>query len=196
MNISEQLADKGIAFINGLFNEAELTTILSDIESSHFKKAGIGKLKISADEIRGDFISWLDLNQSCSLAQEIISKKIEELKNQLNQELLLSIRNFEGHYAIYEKGKSYSRHLDTFKEDKSRVVSFILYLNKDWKKEDGGELKIYPDWDSSTPIQSIEPTWGKVVLFVSKNTIHELSPTNKKRVSFTGWFKQAKALAA
>lgn len=83
------------------------------------------------------------------------------------------------------KGAFYRRHLDRFHKDDSRLVSFVLYLNQDWKAADGGRLRIYQE-DSHT---DIDPVRGTMVCFMSRESEHEVMESFASRYSFTGWFK-------
>jgi hypothetical protein len=45
--------------------------------------------------------------------------------------------------ARYADGARYVRHSDVGPQTPDRRLTFILYLNPDWKEEDGGELRLY-----------------------------------------------------
>jgi SM-20-related protein len=64
------------------------------------------------------------------------------------------------------------------------MITMIVYLNENWQKEDGGELKIYKN---DTEIL-IEPLANRCILFKSALLEHEVLPTNAGRNSLTGWF--------
>ena len=61
----------------------------------------------------------------------------------------------------------------------------IMYLNKNWKQEDGGELCIH----HNDHLQNISPISGKAVFFKSSEMEHEVLVANKARMSITGWLK-------
>ena len=61
----------------------------------------------------------------------------------------------------------------------------IMYLNAGWVKADGGQLRIHHDGS----FQNISPINGKTVFFKSSELEHEVLPTNKPRMSITGWLK-------
>ena len=103
----------------------------------------------------------------------------------LNSTCFTGIKSYEFHYALYEKGAFYKKHLDQFKTDNGRAFSMIIYLNESWKIEDGGELKIY----QTTEIQLIAPENQKCVFFKSNELEHEVLLTNVSRMSITGWLK-------
>ncbi len=102
----------------------------------------------------------------------------------------MGILHKEFHYAIYPKGRFYRRHLDTFENDQRRKLSMVLYLNKDWTEENGGELVIYTQENNQEKPVSILPKFGRLVIFESSVLEHEVKPVLKgERLSITGWLK-------
>ncbi len=114
------------------------------MELLQFKKAGIGKLqdKQINEAIRGDYIQWIDRSTATPPIQTYLSR-LNELISFVNQNLFLSLKDYEVHLTIYPPGSYYKRHLDQFKKDDHRRLSVICYLNEDWKEEEGGQLRIY-----------------------------------------------------
>ena len=110
---------------------------------------------------------------------------MDEFIRYLNRTCYSGINGYEFHYTYYEKGSSYKRHLDQFRDNQHRAYSMIMYLNDDWKPLDGGQLCIYHK-DYS---QLISPTNGKCVFFKSSELEHEVLLNFKPRMSITGWLK-------
>jgi SM-20-related protein len=135
-------------------------------------------------QIRSDKIYWLD-STSNNPAETEFFNLIDGFVAYLNQTCYTGIHSHEFHYALYEKGAFYQKHLDQFKTDDRRVFSMILYLNEGWATSDGGELKVY----QQTGIQIIEPQNQKCVFFKSSELEHEVLLTNVSRMSITGWLK-------
>ena len=150
------------------------------------KLAGIGNdhLLSHNKQIRSDKIYWLDSTNN-NPAETAIFKLIDDFVAYLNQTCYAGIQSHEFHYALYEKGAFYQKHLDQFKSDDRRVFSMILYLNEGWATTDGGELKVY----QQTGIQIIAPENQKCVFFKSSELEHEVLLTNVSRMSITGWLK-------
>jgi SM-20-related protein len=72
-----------------------------------------------------------------------------------------------------------------------RKISCIVYLNQDWKNEDGGQLRLYlNETDASNNEKSIDilPISGRSVIFLSDTFYHEVLPARRERISLTGWF--------
>lgn len=152
-------------------------------ESGNFKKAGIGKQALFQldKNTRGDYIHWLDYDNT---NQNIIDflNRIEGLKKSLNETCYLGLKDFETHFAIYPENTFYKRHVDRFQQNSHRVISFVLYLNQNWKADHGGELALYVE--DKTEI--VQPLGGRLILFRSELE-HEVLLAHKKRYSITGW---------
>ncbi len=102
---------------------------------------------------------------------------------------MLGLFDFEAHFAVYNKGDFYKKHLDSFKGEKNRLISMVIYLNKDWQEADGGILNVYQDIDDEKPLISVLPKWGNVILFLSEELAHEVTISNKTRYSIANWFR-------
>ncbi|MDQ3230484.1 MAG: 2OG-Fe(II) oxygenase, partial [Pseudobdellovibrionaceae bacterium] len=111
----------------------------------------------------------------------------------VNQSLYLALNAFECHFACYEPGAFYQKHRDRFQADNGRRLSLVLFLNRNWKSEDGGELVIYNPLHDDEILQVIPPTFGTLVIFDSERFPHEVRPTQRQRLSLTGWLKSISA---
>lgn len=141
-------------------------------------------------EIRQTQILWFDPDNLTS-AQEAFWSVLKDVRLCINRTCFLSLSEFECHYAVYPPGAFYRRHLDQFRSDDRRLISFLLYLNEDWKEQDGGALRIYIPGTSSLEEHAIDvrPDSGRVVLFQSGALEHEVLPTQRKRYGIVGWMK-------
>lgn len=149
-------------------------------------RAGIGnKMDFSHNkDIRSDKIYWLDRSHQ-DKHEDCFFDLMDRFVDYLNTTCYTGITGYEFHYALYEKGSLYKKHLDQFVNNKGRKFTMIMYLNVDWKLGDGGELCIH-HLDS---IQSIRPLNGKCVFFKSSELVHEVLLNHKPRLSITGWLK-------
>ena len=112
--------------------------------------------------IRSDHIQWLEPGQSpvCDDYLEVM----DGLRQQLNRELFLGLEEFECHFAFYPPGAFYQTHLDRFRDDDSRSVTAVLYLNPDWQPAHAGELRMHmPDGSQL----DVPPLAGNLVVFLS-----------------------------
>ncbi len=148
--------------------------------------AGIGNdLLINQDKkIRGDRVYWIDRKHK-NIHENKFLDLIDLFVLHLNSTCYTGITGYEFHYAYYETGSFYKKHMDQFKNNDSRQYTMIFYLNEDWELKDGGELCIH----HAEKLQNISPQNGKSVFFRSNEVLHEVLTTNKDRFSITGWFK-------
>ncbi len=186
--VADGLADQGYAIIDGFLSPEEVQSILQldgfQNGNSQFKKAGIGKHgdKQINESIRGDYILWVDRTSEGPAIQSYLSK-LNELITFVNQNLFLSMKDYEVHMTIYPPGSYYNRHLDQFKKDDHRKLSVICYLNENWKEDEGGQLRIY----LSDKHLDIFPMAGRLVCFRSDLLEHEVLRATRPRYSLTGW---------
>jgi len=134
--------------------------------------------------VRSDSIYWLDRKHEHPFENAFLDL-IDAFVLYLNATCYTSITSYEFHYARYDKGAFYSRHLDQFRNNDRRQYSMISYLNDHWEEKDGGELCIYQDNQE----QLISPMNGKMVFFKSAELEHEVKPCTQARLSITGWLK-------
>jgi SM-20-related protein len=187
-SIADDLAEYGYAVADQFLSQKEVDDILALDEFKNgiaeFKKAGIGKQQGHQinEAIRGDYIQWLDKNSSPA-PLKLYLERLNDLVQYLNQALFLSMKDYEVHMTVYPAGSFYKRHLDQFKKDDHRKLSVICYLNHNWTDENGGQLKMYlPDGD-----KQFTPNAGRLVCFRSDQIEHEVLPSNRERLSLTGW---------
>ena len=145
---------------------------------------GLGVSKVYDMQVRSDKIYWIDKSSTNEFELEFIDK-VEAFISYLNSTCYTGINDYEFHYAIYEPGSFYKRHLDQFRNNSARKFSFITYLNDDWQETDGGHLVIYP----GDKTEKITPLGGRTVFFKSDELEHEVNPANRTRMSLTGWLK-------
>lgn len=160
--------------------------LLQLLFDKQLKVAGIGNdSNFTTNKlIRSDIIYWLDRKHN-NIHENSFFDLIDEFVAYLNKTCYTGITGYEFHYAYYEKGTSYKRHLDQFKDNQDRAYSMIMYLNKDWSSPDGGQLCVY----HKNEAQIIAPTNGKCVFFKSSELEHEVLLSHKPRMSITGWLK-------
>lgn len=193
--IIDDIGKQKYAIVDHFFSSEEVDALRASILDKHeedaFKKAAIGNKfdELIVKSIRGDVILWIEEAKS-NYAEGLFFNKINNLVGYLNKTCFLGILHKEFHYAIYPKATFYKRHLDTFKNDDRRKLSFVCYLNhEDWQPENGGELVLYLDDNGQEVEKVVYPFPGRVVIFESQILEHEVKPVNTKRLSITGWLK-------
>jgi SM-20-related protein len=191
-HIIDGILTKGYSVCDHFLNTSEIDNLsqsyLENTKNGLFTLANIGKKSTQEQntQIRGDKILWIE--QSSKNNHEIaLLLKINNFIAYLNATCYLGITDSEFHYAHYEIGKFYKRHRDSFQNQKGRVLSVIIYLNKNFKPDDGGNLVVYPIENNIETAIKIEPIAGRLVCFESEKLDHEVLETFKSRVSITGW---------
>lgn len=164
-----------------------LNEVMISEEEGKLKKAGIGRGEQQQlnDDVRRDQIRWLTGETE---AQIEFLNLMAQLQLEINRSLFMGLFEYEAHYALYQPGDFYKKHLDSFKGQANRMISTILYLNPDWNPEDGGELVVYGK-DGKTPVATVVPSIGKLAVFLSEEIPHEVLPTRRSRASIAGWFR-------
>lgn len=188
--IIEELDNQGYSIKEQLFNLDEVKKLNNFFNSKNkeFLKATIGNVnQILNSNIRGDSIYWLEDNDKKELNTMMLF--LEKLRLNVNENFYLGLFDVESHFAKYEKNTFYKKHLDAFKQNNTRKLTFILYLNENWIEGDGGELKIYLDNNDEKNSLIVKPKAGTLVTFFSEQFYHEVLPSYKERRTYTGWFK-------
>ncbi|WP_397474496.1 2OG-Fe(II) oxygenase [Pusillimonas sp.] len=187
-------------------------------QQGFFKPASVGRNAglVHDPDVRGDAICWLDEKSPAAPIVEF-QAWAHQLRQDLNRHFFLSLRSQEFHFARYEPGHGYARHVDQHIGSGARKISLVLYLNEDWEAGDGGELCLYdaeptigPEQES-TPAPASDttsaptheapplpaeasaakllPQAGRLVLFRSDTIPHEVLPARRVRWSLTGWYR-------
>jgi SM-20-related protein len=163
--------------------------LCAHIDSGALHEARVGRATQSEKNmaVRGDATLWLDDTPANSVEADAL-QAIHQLRSDLNEALYVGATSIELHYAHYPAGTYYTRHLDRFRDDDTRVVSLVFYLNDDWQEASGGELVIYDE--QHAPLQRVVPRAGTMVAFLSDRFPHEVLPATQARLSLTGWMRR------
>ncbi|HHF3018075.1 TPA: 2OG-Fe(II) oxygenase [Vibrio diabolicus] len=182
----DALATNGYYIWDDFLPEQEVAQ-LRDCIPSNWKKARIGRNDdvTRIESIRSDKIQWLSPNMGHAVASYL--DKMEEIRQEVNRHLFLGLFEYEAHFAKYEKGDFYQKHLDCFKGNENRRLTTVFYMNESWTEEDAGELVVYDLNDNK--IATIPPRSGRLFVFLSEQFPHEVLPTNAERFSIAGWFR-------
>ncbi|WP_394125658.1 2OG-Fe(II) oxygenase [Vibrio hepatarius] len=182
----DALFTQGYYVWDDFLSEDEVSQLRDSIPEE-WKKARIGRndevMRESA--IRSDKIQWLrrDMGQAVGAFLD----KMEQIRLEANRHFFLGLFEYEAHFAKYEKGDFYQKHLDCFKGNENRRLTTVFYMNESWSEEDAGELVVYDLNDNV--IATIPPRSGRLFVFFSEQFPHEVLPTNAERYSIAGWFR-------
>lgn len=94
-------------------------------------------------------------------------------------------------FAIYPGDASrYVKHVDNTLGTDGRRLTAIIYLNRDWKPEDGGRLRIFePTMASVQAKADVDPLWNRLLLFWStKEVPHEVLSSYRDRTAVSIWY--------
>lgn len=131
-------------------------------------------------------IYWIDDGESTPILLQVYLSKTQQVAQLLNQSLFLGLFEFKTHFAIYQPGTYYKKHIDEFATTKDRKISFVYYLNQNWTDEMGGQLNLYNQQDEL--IRAVFPEGNRFICFNSELP-HEAALTHQTRYSITGWMK-------
>lgn len=195
----DHIANQGYCVIDNFLDDTVTSALASETETlklaNAMTQAGVGREHLAVNKtIRGDSIYWLN-EDNATAAQKSYLQQMEHLRSSLNQHLYLGLFGLECHLAAYPVGTFYKKHLDCFASNdlnqSQRKISCIIYLNQNWKIEDGGQLRLYlneSDEYSNEKSIDILPISGRAVIFLSDTFYHEVLPASRERLSLTGWF--------
>lgn len=187
--IADALVDKGYIFLPELVPAHISQVLLEKVQATEIhelKAASIGRgaeQQLNPD-IRRDRIQWLEeQHEPDSLYLDLMM----QLKDGLNRRLFMGLFDYESHYAVYQPGAFYKKHVDALKGSQNRILTTVFFLNPDWIPEHCGELVIFDEDDNE--IERIAPKMGHFVIFLSERFPHEVTKTLAKRNSIAGWFR-------
>lgn len=188
-SLADALSEQGYAVLPAALPPA-LTEALflrvTALDEAAFRRAGVGREGDFAVNpfVRNDDILWLG-SQHGAEAQYL--QWMETLRQEINRRLFLGLFDYEAHFARYQAGAFYKKHLDAFKGRSNRVLSTVFYLNPGWQAGDGGQLVIY---DNAEAVAArVTPLMGTLAVFLSDRVPHEVLPAQRTRYSIAGWFR-------
>jgi SM-20-related protein len=157
--------------------------LYQDVQQQSLKAAGVGRQGQHQldQQVRRDHTAWLD---SDNPVQQQYLQRMALLQQDMNQRCFLGLIDFEAHYARYQQGDFYQKHLDAFVGRSNRVLSSVCYLNT---AAQGGELVLYDEQDQL--LTRVQPKAGTLVVFESCRFPHEVLPAAEPRYSIAGWFR-------
>ncbi|MEQ9023437.1 MAG: 2OG-Fe(II) oxygenase, partial [Pseudomonadales bacterium] len=187
--IAQALREKGYVVLPAALPAAVADSLLEYMahlgnEQFHHGSIGRGETRMHNQFVRRDKITWIEPDAGHAKEWHIWT---QELQQYLNRQLLLGLFSFESHFACYEPGGFYQKHVDAFYGQSNRVLSLVTYLNRDWAPDQGGELVIYNE--QGEELVKVTPGFGTLVLFLSEEFPHEVLKAERSRFSVAGWFR-------
>jgi len=187
---ADELRRVGVCVIADLFDDDWLGAVQREartlVSAGELRPAATGRDSgRNFGTLRGDDTLWLD-DPACGKASRDFLLSLDGVRVALNHRLMLGMESIEAHYALYPVGTGYVRHRDRFRDNDSRVLSLVCYLNRDWPDDAGGALRLH----LADGIVDIAPAMGTTVIFLSGETEHEVLPAAQPRLSISAWFRR------
>lgn len=189
--IEQDLLRSGVSIIQDALPMSTIAPLLERVASLpeyEFNHAGTGRKQDHQlnQFVRRDQIHWLEPSHP---QEQLWFEWMDGLKNHINKNLMMGLFSYESHFAQYQSGAFYKKHMDAFKGQANRVLSTVLYLNPNWQSYYGGELVIYDEHDHEKEMIRVSPNFGTLVVFLSEEFPHEVLPASQLRYSIAGWFR-------
>merc|ERR1712118_527776 len=148
---------------------------------------------------RGDLITFCDDGTQpgsmpgCLELQKAVDGFVEGLKSSDAVAERLRYVDFANGamFAIYPGGASrYVRHVDNSLSIDGRRLTVILYLNKDWQPEHGGQIRLFEPTVTSTQVKTdVDPLWNRLLIFWSNDEVpHEVLSAYVDRAAVSIWY--------
>jgi SM-20-related protein len=183
------LAVDGWCVIDNLMSAMQTRALADECNAMHaaqlLSPARIGASRASST-LRGDTTNWF-APEVLSSPQQAFADRIDVLRIALNRNLMLGLVDEESHYAMYEPGMGYARHLDCLRNSDARVISAVFYLNDAWQDAEGGALRLHL---ADLSWRDFYPHAGNLLLFLSARFEHEVLPATRNRMSIACWMRQ------
>lgn len=195
--LTEDIYEQGFSIFDNFLPPELCKNLLTNalnLEKNHqlsIAKIGNQKAISTNTMIRNDKIHWLD-EKASDQAITAYFTGVRDIAATINQAFYLGLMHFEAHFAFYQPGSFYKKHVDQFQTTQDRKISCVYYLNEDWQASYGGELALYDKTDQL--LAAILPTFNRLVCFQS-DLPHEVQITQHPRWSIAGWMKSRPCLS-
>ena len=183
------LAADGWCVLHGLMSRAQTLALTNECVAMHdAQQLTPARVGVDRDHtrLRGDSTHWFE-SDALSAPQQAFADRIDVLRIELSRSLMLGLVDSESHYAVYQPGTGYARHLDQLRNNDARVVSAVFYLNDAWQEAEGGALRLHL---ADRSHRDIYPHAGTLLLFLSAQFEHEVLPATRNRMSIACWMRQ------
>ncbi|CAH0478226.1 unnamed protein product [Peronospora belbahrii] len=203
--VCEQLDDKGYVVLDDCFGHGWASALLEEMqwlyEKQHFKpnKTQFGLTQKGLDRKPQAFYFIKPHIFEVDLHDASLRSKVPELdalfqSTELLQVLTAYLPQYKLQFSTLDRtlklqrnagqGGCFPCHYDNPGAPNKRKVTCLLYLNKSWKKGDGGEVQLFPFLQPSV---TIAPKMDRVVLFQSDWMLHRVLPSYSERYVLTIW---------
>lgn len=202
LSVVTDLNKYGVCVVDDFLGPERADHILGEVRDLHQRGVFCDGQVVSRNvqdhargRIRGDKITWVTGGEpNCGCIGQLVSlvDKLVANANKHQDAGELAKYNIawrtQAMVACYPgEGAHYVKHVDNPDGD-GRCITAIYYINKDWRPEDGGVLRIYPE--GSNQVAEITPVFDRMLFFWSdRRNPHEVLPANfTSRYAITVWY--------
>eukprot|EP00747_Dinoflagellata_sp_TGD_P218726 gnl/TRDRNA2_/TRDRNA2_90933_c0_seq1.p1 gnl/TRDRNA2_/TRDRNA2_90933_c0~~gnl/TRDRNA2_/TRDRNA2_90933_c0_seq1.p1 ORF type:complete len:641 (+),score=111.81 gnl/TRDRNA2_/TRDRNA2_90933_c0_seq1:80-2002(+) len=201
--VGQMLGDASFAIIDNFLPDKVVTKLLKEAQSRRPQMvrgpappSPSGKITKGEDPSRGDLIKSWDPMSAPSGKEfvEAVDTLIEGLKGSGAKTAVRRLRAVdfatEAVFSIFPGDASrHLRHFDNT-EANGRRLNVVLYLNKIWKPDHGGRLRIFDATMQSTQVKAdVDPLWNRLVIFWSDEEVpQEVLSSYRDHFSLTIWY--------
>eukprot|EP00941_MAST-03F_sp_MAST-3F-sp1_P003015 g3015.t1 len=189
--IVDRLQKYGIAKVLNVTTASEIKEARAEVNLLAMKTGSTGENGLLHQSSRDDIVAWeCNADFKKKKAIQIILNKLEQFAVAISSELPKEWRVLSRSEAViskYMRNRSsigYKKHIDSY--DGRRRITMLHYLNPIvWNyKNNGGALRVQLlnqyTFTSSGSVRratiDIEPSGGSIVIFLSKNIVHQVMP--------------------
>jgi SM-20-related protein len=201
---------EGMVVVSDAFAAPHMQELADELEQL-CKSGGMKPTFQKSAGTRHDLIKWLDEKEfddgTCdgrSGGYPALVKTVLLLKSvahSLEQRLGMKLKvPKQCMAACYDgEGAHYVAHRDNLLDAtdccaNNREVTCVMYPNSDWKEEWGGYLRCYKDanpeddtGETASEVMDVAPTAGTLVMFKSRQMLHEVLPAHHRRMAVSCW---------
>lgn len=178
----EQLGSQGYFVRDSFLGHALALEAIGEASAVPLRAAGVSRTGEVVDSVRSDEMAWLTESESPAALREVYAR-FAQLMRSLNEGAWLGLKRFDLQLARYRPGAKYVRHFDAFRGEESRRITAIVYLNRQWVREHGGQLRLLVE-----PPCEVEPLLDRLIVFRADTVEHEVVTACADRWAITAWY--------
>jgi len=144
---------------------------------------------------RADVATWLTPSERPATDAVFASRILPAFDSLLaDLSTCMQLQGKQEHQLAWYPASStgYSRHTDaeanSDPSSEQRKVSAVLYCNPSWERAHGGTLRLWLAESDGGSTVDVEPTGGRLALFLSGCMPHAVQPSYHERCAVTCWF--------
>uniref|UniRef100_A0A5S6QUK4 hypoxia-inducible factor-proline dioxygenase n=1 Tax=Trichuris muris TaxID=70415 RepID=A0A5S6QUK4_TRIMR len=187
-----RLYSRGWAVVDGFVGQRRAVAVLEEARSLYksgvFAAGQISHQGAREPHFRSDFIYWVNGNDKSSVNIGYLLAQFDSVIKKIGVHLTDDkiVRKSKAMLSCYPKSAHYVKHVDNPDGD-GRLITCVYYMNPNWRREDGGILRLYPQ--SSDKNVDVLPLLDRMVFFWSdRRNPHEVTATMRERFAITVWY--------